>query len=109
MTDKEKYETLKRLKARLECDELQVKGIAEICNPPYMCEECNLNYAQGTLGQRNNDLAIAISSLQNSIPIEWIMWKWRRDQPDDTQEEAWMRLGVLKMLRDWRAENEESN
>lgn len=51
----------------------------------------------------------AIEFLRTSIPIEWIMWKWRRDQPDDTQEEAWMRLGVLKMLRDWRKENEESD
>ena len=41
-----------------------------------------------------------------AIPIEWIMWVWRRNQPDDTQEDVWMRLGVLKMLRDWEKENE---
>lgn len=41
----------------------------------------------------------------DAIPIEWIMWEWRRNQPDDTQEDAWMRLGVLKMLRDWRKVN----
>lgn len=41
-----------------------------------------------------------------AIPIEWIMWHWRRSQPDDTQEDAWMKLGVLKMLRDWKKENE---
>lgn len=42
----------------------------------------------------------------DAIPIEWIMWVWRRNQSYDTQEDAWMRLGVLKMLRDWEKENE---
>ena len=41
-----------------------------------------------------------------AIPIDWIMWVWRRNQPDDTQEDVWMRLGVLKMLNDWEKENE---
>lgn len=45
----------------------------------------------------------------DAIPIEWIMWDWRRNQPDDTQEDAWMRLGVQKMLADWEKENEKSN
>lgn len=41
-----------------------------------------------------------------AIPIDWIMWVWRRNQPDDTQEDVWMRLGVLKMIKDWEKENE---
>ena len=107
MTDKEKCEILKRLKARLECDELQVKGIAEICNPPYMCLECNLCYAQGTLGQRNNDLAIAISSLQNSIPREWIEKFMNRFRLGMVTSDEYALLHF--MLTEWEKENEKGN
>lgn len=57
-------------------------------------------------GDDDVDKAILNAPTVDAIPIEWIMWEWRRNQPDDTQEDAWMRLGVLKMLRDWKKENE---
>lgn len=57
-------------------------------------------------GDDDVDKAILNAPTVDAIPIEWIMWYWRRSQPDGTQEDAWMKLGVLKMLRDWKKENE---
>jgi len=106
MRGKEKEETIERLKARLECDVKQVKGIAEICNPPYMCEDCDLCYAQGTMGQRNIDLEKAIEVLSvNAIPIEWI--KNYINSIGGSNGVTKLHKEILKtMLKDWEKENE---
>ena len=68
----------------------------------------DLDKAISICDEDNNSVIFA--NIKNAevkaIPVEWIMWDWRRNQPDDTQEDVWMRLGVLKMLRDWEKENE---
>ena len=110
MTDEERFETLKRLKARLECDLRQVKGIAKICNPPYMCEECDLCYAQGTLGERNIDLARAIKALEKeTIPIEWIKDYADYYVADDLlafEEVRMIEKAFANMLEDWEKVHE---
>ena len=77
-----------------------------ICFNPLTGEEIPLEYVNDLNRSCYDAHQEAIRLINNSIPIEWIMWHWRRSQPDDTQEDAWMRLGVLKMLRDWKKENE---
>lgn len=60
MTREEKTDTMLRLQAYLECLRRKSSGIGEICSN---CGECYLNYAQGTLGERQEDIRRAIVAL----------------------------------------------
>ena len=68
----------------------------------------DLDKAVSICDEDNN--AVIFANIKNvevkAIPVAWIMWDWRKKQPNDTQEDEWMRLGVLKMLRDWEKEND---
>lgn len=60
MTREEKTDTMMRLQAYLECLRRKCSGIGEICGS---CGECYLNYAQGTLGERKEDIRRAVLAL----------------------------------------------
>ena len=56
-------ECIKMLKAKLECMDRQTRGIFEECNSD-MCDNCDLNYAQGNMGEQKETLRIAIKALE---------------------------------------------
>ena len=60
-------EAIEKLKAYLKCQRLQVKGIYEDCNNK-LCDNCDLCYAQGTVGEHIKSIEIAIQALENQIP-----------------------------------------
>lgn len=59
-----KDEAIKKLMARQECIEKWCKGIYEECNDS-LCESCDLNYDQGTMGEQKEALLMAIAALKN--------------------------------------------
>lgn len=61
-----KKEAIKMLQARHDCIEKQCKGIYEDCNDS-LCEECDLNYDQGTMGQQQISLLMAIAALKKEV------------------------------------------
>ena len=60
-------EAIKKLRAYLKCQRLQVKGIYEDCNEK-LCDNCNLCYAQGNVGEHIKSIDIAIQALEKQIP-----------------------------------------
>lgn len=56
------------LKAKLECDERWTSGKVELCN--HKCECCNLNYEQGTMGERKESLKVVIEALERQLEVE---------------------------------------
>ena len=68
--------------------------------------EGELRYLEDGAWTHFKDVEAILKPNDKTIPVEWIMREWRRNQPNDTQEDVWMRLGVLKMLKDWEKENE---
>lgn len=102
MNNKERQETIKRLKARLECGRRTVSGRAECAYE--LCEDCNLCYEQGNLGERNIDLERAIEALKtNAIPVIWLINKaYELSVHKDISP-----LAIHLALRDWRKENEQ--
>ena len=55
-------ECIKMLKAKLKCMERSVSGTDEECNM-LMCDNCDLNYAQGNMGEQKEALRTAIKAL----------------------------------------------
>ena len=60
-------EAIEKLRAYHKCQRLQVKGIYEDCNEK-LCDNCDLCYAQGNIGERSKSIEIAIQALEKQIP-----------------------------------------
>ncbi len=56
---------IKMAEARLECLKNDTSGIAEKCNRG--CENCDLHYAQGNLGEQKEWLAMLIENFKQYI------------------------------------------
>ena len=71
----ENKETFKMLKAKLKCMELEdLACIGKGCD--LNCDECDLNYEQGTRGEQKQSLKRAIDILENSQEVKhWISVK----------------------------------
>ena len=69
-------EAIEKLRAYYKCQRLQVKGIYEDCNDN-LCDNCDLCYAQGTVGEHIKSIEIAIQALekQEKIKEAFEMWK----------------------------------
>ena len=59
-------EAIEKLRAYHNCQRLQAKGIYEDCNDQ-LCDNCNLCYAQGTVGEHIKSIEIAIHALEKQI------------------------------------------
>ena len=60
-------EAIEKLRAYYNCQRLQAKGIYEDCNDE-LCDNCNLCYAQGNVGEHIKSIDIAIQALEKQIP-----------------------------------------
>ena len=60
-------EAIEKLRAYHKCQSLQVKGIYEDCNEK-LCDNCDLCYAQGNVGEHIKSIEIAIQALEKQIP-----------------------------------------
>ena len=58
---------IEKLRAYHKCQSLQVKGIYEDCNEK-LCDNCDLCYAQGNVGEHIKSIEIAIQALEKQIP-----------------------------------------
>ena len=56
-------EAIKMLKAKLECMTRDVSGTDDNCNRK-KCDECELNYTQGNMGEQKEWLRMAIQALE---------------------------------------------
>ena len=62
-------EALFKLVAYLKCQKLQVKGIYEECNNR-RCDDCDLCYMQGTIGEHIESVELAIRALEDKIALK---------------------------------------
>lgn len=62
-------ECIKMLKAKLKCMERSLSGIDEMCNI-LACDACDLNYAQGNMGEQKETLRMAIKALAKEAQNE---------------------------------------
>lgn len=60
-------DAIKMLEARLDCMHRSSSGIDVDCNRE-KCDDCDLNYAQGTVGEQQEALKEAISALEKQMP-----------------------------------------
>ena len=60
-------EAIEKLIAYHKCQRLQAKGTCEDCNDQ-LCDNCNLCYAQGNVGEHIKSIEIAIQALEKRIP-----------------------------------------
>lgn len=67
MTDSE---ALEMLRAYLKCQKLQVKGSYEDCKKQ-LCDNCDLCYAQGNMGEHIKSIEIAIQALEKQILVNY--------------------------------------
>lgn len=61
-------EAIKMMKAKLECMTREVSGLSENCNKK--CDECNLCYDQGNMGEQIEWMKIAIKALEQEPSVE---------------------------------------
>ena len=59
-------EAVNMLKAKIECMKRETSGIDSDCNDRY-CDNCDLCYAQGTMGEQKEALRMAIDALQTQF------------------------------------------
>lgn len=108
MTEKERQGTIKRLKARLECGKREVSGKVKCIYE--LCEDCDLCYEQGNMGERNIDLKRAIEALETeAIPIEWLEKKIAEKKSrfcGMCDELTPVFVMYEQVIADWREENE---
>ena len=62
-------EAIEMLIAYHKCQRLQLKGIYEDCNDK-LCDNCDLCYVQGTVGEHIKSIEIAIQALEKQIPMK---------------------------------------
>lgn len=60
-------EAMKMLEAKVECMKREISGTDLDCNNRN-CDECDLCYAQGTMGEQREALQVAIAALEKQIP-----------------------------------------
>ena len=70
-------EAIKRANATVECIEREMSGLDEMCNNN-MCDECNLNYERGTIGEYKEWLRMAI----NAMKLQQEKGRWIRVDKD---------------------------
>ena len=67
-------EAITKVKARIKCDELSLKGDYNQCNDE-ICDECDLCYEQGNMGERLEALKEVVSAAEDGKRfrdfIEW--------------------------------------
>lgn len=68
MTNKEAIEMMK---AKLECMTREVSGTDRDCNAK-KCDECDLCYAQGNMGEQKEWLRLGIKALEKQKIGHWI-------------------------------------
>ena len=63
-------EALKKVKARIKCEENEILGNYEECNKD-KCEGCSLCYEQGNMGERREALKVVVSAAEQSswVPV----------------------------------------
>ena len=62
-------DALYKLVAYLKCQKSQVKGIYENCNEE-KCNNCDLCYMQGTIGEHIESIELAIKALEDQIALK---------------------------------------
>ena len=62
----DKRDALEKLKGYYKCQKMQVKGNYEDCNES-KCDNCELCYMQGTIGDHIESVEIAIKVLEDKI------------------------------------------
>ena len=62
-------DALFKLEAYLKCQKSQLKGIYENCNEE-KCNDCDLCYAQGTIGEHIESVELAIKALKDKIALK---------------------------------------
>ena len=65
-------EAIEMMKAKLECMTREISGIDQDCNTGN-CDECELCYAQGNMGEQKEWLKLAIDALENQKTGHWII------------------------------------
>ena len=65
----DELDALEKLQAYIKCQQLQVKGIYEDCNAR-RCDDCDLCYMQGTIGEHIASIEIAIKAIQDKIALK---------------------------------------
>ena len=81
-----KEKVIKMAKSMLKCLENNASGLYENCDNH--CEECYLNYEQGTVGEQIEWLKVAIKAIEQQDKILQIL--------DDYELEAWEVLEMIK-------------
>lgn len=61
-------EAIEMMKAKLECMTREVSGVDLNCNAK-KCDECDLCYAQGNMGEQKDWLRMGIEALEKQKPI----------------------------------------
>lgn len=64
-------EAIEMMKAKLECMTRDVSGRDQACNAK-KCDECDLCYAQGNMGEQKEWLRMGIEALENQKTGYWI-------------------------------------
>ena len=62
-------DALFKLVAYLKCQKSQVKGIYENCNEE-RCDNCDLCYSIGTVGEHIESIEIAINAIKDKIALK---------------------------------------
>ena len=58
-----KEEAAKILESKAECMRREISGVYADCNYR-KCDDCELNYAQGTMGEQKEAIQVAVEALQ---------------------------------------------
>ena len=64
-------EAIEMMKAKLECMTRDVSGTDQMCNTK-RCDDCDLCYAQGNMGEQKEWLRMGIEALENQKTGHWI-------------------------------------
>lgn len=75
-------EAIEKLRAYHKCQRLQVKGIYEDCNEK-LCDNCDLCYAQGNVGEHIKSIEMAIQALEKQISEKPIMKQYYEDSEEE--------------------------
>jgi hypothetical protein len=65
-------EAIKMINAKLECMTRDVSGTYYDCNRK-LCDECDLNYEQGSMGEQKEYLRMAIQALEREGTLDTII------------------------------------
>ena len=104
MTNKQ---AVKMLRAKLKCMERSLSGTDEMCNI-LACDSCDLNYAQGNMGEQKETLKKAIKALKTVERIEARKQELEKKLHNSfSLSEATEHYALVKLLRE--AENADSD